>query len=67
MRRARAGASRPGAGQDDAARRIDDAVGVDAIQFASGNPKAGLTPRWCSKRPPTATVECAGGLRCCGA
>jgi hypothetical protein len=45
MRRARAGASPPGAGQDDAARRIDDAVGVDTIQSASGNPKAGLTPR----------------------
>jgi hypothetical protein len=39
MRRARAGASRPGAGQDDAARRIDDAVGVDAIQLRERQPQ----------------------------
>jgi hypothetical protein len=39
MRRARAGASRPGAGQDDAARRIDDAVGIDAIQLRERQPQ----------------------------
>jgi len=33
------------ADQDDAARRIHDAVGVDAIHFERGDPKAGLTPR----------------------
>jgi hypothetical protein len=33
------------ADQDDAARRIHDAVGVDAIHFERCDPKAGLTPR----------------------
>jgi len=40
------------ADQDDGMRRIHDAVGVDPIHFESGYPKAGLTPRWRSKRPP---------------
>ena len=44
MRRARAVASRPGAGQGDAVRRIDDAVGVDAIQLRERLPQGRSTP-----------------------
>jgi hypothetical protein len=56
------------ADQDDAARRLHDAVGVDAIYFERGDPKAGLTaPAARARNGPRAAVERAGGLRCCGA
>jgi hypothetical protein len=44
MRRARAVAPRPEAGQDDAVRRIDDAVGVDAIPLRERLPQGRSTP-----------------------
>jgi hypothetical protein len=51
--------------QDDAARRIHDAVGVDAIHFERCDPTAGLTPRRRARNGPRGG-RARRGLRCCG-
>jgi hypothetical protein len=53
------------ADQDDAARRIHDAVGVDAIHFERCDPTAGLTPRRRARNGPRGG-RARRGLRCCG-